>query len=530
MNDSNHRASPEEAPLSEPRTNESPQEPLFPTEASASASAAGSPLACAAPTVDISWAERPSRALIRLAGPITVSMLSYSTMTMVSTAFVARVGADQLAGVGLAGILGFTLMCFGIGLARATKTLVSQSLGAGRTDRIDDYLAAGLALAAVLSVAASAAAFAIAPLTRFICASPAVAEHAATYLRIRMLGAFLVLGFATLRELRYGEGDTAGPMRASVVGNLVNLLADVLFILGLGWGVAGAAIATLLGNTTELWRVAWPMRRRLARLRLHRDAMLAVWRQGVPNGVQFILEVGSFLLLTAVIAGMSPRQGAAHQMVLTVMNVSFLPCHAIGESVSVLVGQAVGAGRFDLMRKVASRGLLLGASYGLFFTLLVALLGANVAGALSGDDRELAAVATTLLHVSMLFLVSDAANVVGRGALRGASDVKWAARVAVLTSWLATPPLAWLLGVHFGWGAAGGWIAIALEIAIGAALFWQRIVRGGWLVAAQAAQREVREIAPSLATELEAASAVRNADSDVSAPARQAPAKGEVAA
>lgn len=487
------------------------------------------PESAPAPTLDISWAARPSRALLRLAGPITVSMVSYSMMTMVSTAFVARVGADQLAGVGLAGILGFTLMCFGIGLTRATKTLVSQSLGAGRTDRIDDYLAAGLALAAVLSVAASAAAFAIAPLTRFICASPAVAEHAATYLRIRMLGAFLVLGFATLRELRYGEGDTSGPMRASVVGNLVNLLADALLILGLGWGVAGAAIATLLGNSVELWRVAWPMRRRLARLRLHRDAVLAVWRQGVPNGVQFILEVGAFLLLTAVIAGMPSKQGAAHQMVLTMMNVSFLPCHAIGESVSVLVGQAVGAGRFDLMRKVASRGFLLGTSYGLFFTLLVALIGERAAGALSGADRELASVATTLLHVSMLFLWSDAANVVGRGALRGASDVKWAARVAVITSWLATPPLAWWLGIHLGWGAAGGWVAIALEIAIGAALFWRRILRGGWLPAAHAARREVTEIAPSSASstgsavspvsavalaEVPELVAVRNADED----------------
>lgn len=460
----------------------------------------------------VDWAERPNRALIRLAWPITVSMLSYSTMTLVSTAFVARIGADELAGVGLAAVLGFALLCFGIGLSRATKTLVSQALGAGRADRNDDYLAAALALAGALAVAATVAAYALAPLTIYICASPAAAEHASTYLRIRMLGAFLVLGFATLREMRYGEGDTQAPMRASVVGNIVNLALDVVLILGLEWGVAGAAIAVLFGNATELVLVAWPMRHRLRRLTLRRDALLAVWRQGVPNGVQFILEVGAFLLLTGVIAGMSSAQGAAHQMVLQVMNVAFLPAHAIAESTSVLAGQAVGAGRFDLVRKVASRGLLLGTAYGLLFSVMVVVLGDQVASALAGRDRELGAVATTLMHVSLLFLWSDAANVVGRGVLRGASDVKWAARVAVITSWVTTPPLAWLLGIHLEWGAAGGWLALAIEIGVGAGIFWARIVRGGWIPAATRAQREVSEMArvepasPETAASPEAAS------------------------
>ncbi len=461
------------------------------------AAPASAPAAPAAPSgaPALSWADRPNRALIRLAWPITVSMLSYSTMTLVSTAFVAHLGADQLAGVGLAGVLGFALMCFGIGLSRAAKTLVSQSLGAGRADRVNDYLAASLALAGLLSIAGTAAAWALSLVTPYICASPAAAEHAATFLRIRTLGIVLVLAFATLREFRYGEGDTSGPMRASVVGNVVNLVSDVVLILGLGWGVKGAAVSVLLGNAVELCLIALPMRHRLGRLTLRRDALVAVWRQGVPNGVQFILEVGAFLLLTGVIAGMSSRQGAAHQLVLQVMNVAFLPAHALAEATCVLVGQAVGAGRFELLRKVALRGLWLGTAYGLVFSGFVVVLGDAVVDALSSGDAELAGIATTLMHVALLFLWSDASNVVARGVLRGASDVKWAARVAVLTSWLTTPPLAWLLGIHFGWGAAGGWVAIAVEIAVGSALFWHRIMVGGWLPAASAAKQEVSEIA-----------------------------------
>ena len=83
------------------------------------------------------------------------------------------------------------------------------------------------------------------------------------------------------------------------------------------------------------------------------------------------MEVGSFLLLTATVAQMSSADGAAHQLVLQIVNVSFLPAHAIAEAASVLVGQAVGAGRYDLVKRVAGRALGVGLAYA---TLCLAVL------------------------------------------------------------------------------------------------------------------------------------------------------------
>src|SRR4051794_12683178 len=91
---------------------------------------------------ELSWSERPGRELLKLAWPITVSMLSYATMTLASTAFVAQVGSDELAGVGLGAVVGFAFLCFGIGLLRGAKTLVSQAVGAQRRDRIPELLGA----------------------------------------------------------------------------------------------------------------------------------------------------------------------------------------------------------------------------------------------------------------------------------------------------------------------------------------------------------------------------------------------------
>lgn len=441
--------------------------------------------------LSLGWTERPGRELLRLAWPITVSMLSFSTMTLASTAFVAHLGADELAGVGLGGVVGFALVCFGIGLLRGAKTLVSQAVGAGRRDRIPELLGAALALAVALGCAATLAGQLIAPMLGALSASPRAGHFAAQYLAIRSLGATLVLLYAALREARYGQGDSRAPMRASLTGNAVNIALDVVLILGLGWGVKGAAVATICGNVTELLRLAWPMRADLRALRVRRIALREVWAQGVPNGLQFIMEVGAFLILTVMVARMSAIDGAAHQMVLHLVNVSFLPAHALGESAAVLVGQAVGANRDALVARVARRTLTIGASYAALCVVVYAVLGALITRAMSGGDGALAARATMLVHVSLAFLVADAANVIARGVLRGASDVRYAAIVGIATSWLTTPPLAWALGVACGLGAVGGWIGLAVEIFVGASLYWLRVVRGGWRPAAAAARRSM---------------------------------------
>src|SRR5437868_1662406 len=181
-------------------------------------------------SAELSWTERPGRELLRLAWPITVSMISFSAMTLASTAFVAHVGADELAGVGLGGVVGFAIVCFGIGLLRGAKTVVSQAVGAGRRDRIPALLGAALALALALGLASTLVAQLVAPLLEPLCASPRAGRFAAQYLAIRSLGATIVLLYAALREASYGVGDSARPMRASLVANAVNIALDVVLI------------------------------------------------------------------------------------------------------------------------------------------------------------------------------------------------------------------------------------------------------------------------------------------------------------
>jgi multidrug resistance protein, MATE family len=444
------------------------------------------------------WKHRPFPELVRLAGPIAVSMLSYSVMTMVGTLFVGRLGAAALAGIGVGGVMAFNLLCFGIGLLRSVKVLVSQAVGAGRREQASFYVGAGLVIAlgfGAIDIVAGRLGSGL--LTWFVDGEDA-AQMARSYLEVRVLAAPAALACVALRESRYGLGDASSPMRATVCANLLNIALDFLLVRRLGWGVAGAAWSTVAASAFEL---AWLLSTQravgpaIALGRRSVEAARAVWKLGVPIGVQFLLEVGAFSTLTAIVASLGKVQAGAHQIALQVIHVSFLPAFALGEAASVLAGQAVGAGEVRQVRKVARLALWAACGYTAFCGTVFAV-GARVIAGTFGHEPELIAATTSLLYVAAVFQVFDGANVVARSLLRGTGDVKYAATVSVLTSWVCTPPLAWLLGRAAGLGALGGWLGICLEIIVGAAVLWLRLEKLGWLPAARRARQDMLRLRP----------------------------------
>ncbi|HXU70748.1 MAG TPA: MATE family efflux transporter [Polyangia bacterium] len=419
-----------------------------------------------------------------MAGPIAVSMLSYSIMTLVDTLVVGRLGTASLAGVGLGGTVAFALLCFWFGLLRGTKTLVAQAIGAGRRDLVGAYRAAALGTALVAGVAMIAVGQVAASLLGHVAATPAAGHAARTYLHIRNLAAPMTLTFGALREVRYGEGDARSPMLASIAANVVNVALSTTFVFACGWGVAGVAAATALAQSSEA-AFLWLLERRIhgrITARATREHVRALVRIGLPTGLQLGLEVGSFAILTAFIASLSETQMAAHQIALQAVQFSFLPAFAIAEGAQVLAGQAVGARREALVMRVAWLAVLTAGVYTAVCSLAFAL-GAPLIVAGFTSSAALAAVTVRLLRVAALFQVSDGANIVARAVLRGVGDMRFAAVIGVLTAWLMTPPLTWLLGAHAHLGAAGGWLGLCGESVLGATLLWRRLRSGAWRAA-----------------------------------------------
>jgi MATE family multidrug resistance protein len=432
------------------------------------------------------WRRRPFLELMKLAWPIAISTLSYATMTLVGTLFLGRIGPAALAGAGLGGVATFFVLCFGFGTLRGAKVLVSQAVGAGDRDAVQKWLWTGVYSAIALGLTMLVLGQLMALCVPWLAASREMGESAAIYTSVRMLGAPFVMVFVALREHRWGVSDTRSPMVASLAGNLTNLALDWLFIVVLDYGVAGAAMGAVAGQCVELSVLVF-VELRISGARPRRitwNDVRALFAVGLPTGAQFVLEVGSFALLTAIVSSLGEREMAAHQIALQVVHFSFLPTMALAEAGSVLAGQAVGAGEVRLVRRVARLGLVGAVAYTALCTLVLVGFSGPIAWAFT-DDAALHHTTVMLLWVSAFFQISDGAAMVSRGVLRGTGDVTYPAVVGIVTAWVCTPPLAWVLGRLLGLGALGGWIGISAEITIAAALFWWRLERGGWLRSAK---------------------------------------------
>ncbi len=426
-----------------------------------------------------------------LSWPIAAALLGNVAMGLVDTKLAGGLGPSALGGVGVGTVFMYLAYNIAFGLMRGVCVRTAHAVGEGRPDDGYAYAKAGVVLGGLLGVVVMLACRDISPVLVFVGADPALILGARDFLAAVTLGAPATCALAALVQHRRGLSDARVPMVTGIAGNVVNAVLAWALIhghLGLpALGVRGAGLATATADVLSLLALgalfvrdarAAGARSPSRGLGLGR-AMREVAELGMPTGAQFFVETLAFATFTAVISGISNEEMASHQIALACLRVSFLPGVAVSEAASVLVGQALGRRRLaeaDLVVRSALRiAIVFMAGCGLVF----GLLGGTLA-ALFSADGSVVAITRRLLLVAALFQVLDAANIVLRGSLRGAKDVRMTAAFGILVVWGCVPTSAYLLGKLLGLGALGGWLGFVLETTIGALVFWRRWSRGVW--------------------------------------------------
>jgi MATE family multidrug resistance protein len=426
------------------------------------------------------------REVTALAWPIATGLLGDAAMGLVDAKLVGGLGAAALGGVGLGLTLTYLGYSFVFGLMRGVKVRTAYAVGRGTPEDGARYALAGAGMGLVVGLAMWALGRDIGWAFRLLGADAELREHGRAFFAAITWGAPGVFVMSALIQHRQGLGDARTPMVVGIAGNVVNALLAWSLIYGHfglpALGVAGAGYATALTQTLQAAAlIALLVRSRPSRawsLPLARAAR-EVASLGVPTGLHFATEMLAFTTFTAILGSLGQVEIAAHQIALMVIRASFLPGVAVGEAASVLVGQALG--RRDLSRADQATRASLAAAVAFMAACgaVFAVFGSNIARAFTGD-ASVARVATHLLWIAAAFQVLDAVNIVLRGALRGAKDVRVVAAIGIAVIWLCVPTAAFLLGRLAGWGAVGGWCGFVGETALASALLWLRFRRGAW--------------------------------------------------
>jgi MATE family multidrug resistance protein len=429
-----------------------------------------------------------TRELFQLAWPIAAGMLGETALGLVDTKLVGGLGAAPLGGVGMANVLLFLGYSIVFGLMRGVKVRAAYATGEGRHGDALRYAHAGLVCGAAAGVLIAIVAQDLTWVLELLKVEPDMLPYARDFLSARSLGAVGTCSVAALIQYRQGIGDTRTPMLIGLGGNLVNAVLAYGMIYGHfglpALGVRGAgygtAITELLELAVLLGLMVWQGKAKATAPPISlRQALGEVASLGVPTGIHFGLEISAFTTFTAILGSFGAVQMAAHQIALATIRASFLPGAALAEAASVLVARALSRKRLDEADRVALSSLSLGVGFMSLCGIVFALFGSAISRVFSAD-AEVIDVARRLLLVAGVFQTFDAVNMILRGALRGAKDVRWVAIVGTLVVWSAIPGAAFVLGRGLGWGAFGGWIGFVLETILGSILMGWRWYRGSW--------------------------------------------------
>ena len=424
------------------------------------------------------------REILRLAVPAFGALVAEPLFLLVDSAIVGHLGTPQLAGLGVAGSLLATAVSLCVFLAYGTTAAVARRVGAGdlRTaiaQGIDGlWLAAGLGC--LLAIAGLVAAE---PLVSVFDPSPQTTAYALTYLRVSLAGLPSMLVVLAATGVLRGLQDTRTPLVVAAMGAVSNAVLNLVLVYGVGLGVAGSALGTVLAQTGMAAAFAVVVvrgaRRHRASLRPDLAGVRAAASAGVPLLVRTATLRAALLVMTYVATDAGTAAVAAHQVAFTIWMLLSLALDAVAIAGQAIVGRYLGAGDAPGARAATRRMVEWGAAAGVVLALVVVGLRTAYVPVFT-PDAEVRALLASVLVVAAVFQPVCGVVFALDGVLIGAGDGRYLAWAGLATLVVFLPLAGWVLAADGGlvalWWAFNAFLAARLVTLV---LRWRG---GAWLV------------------------------------------------
>jgi putative MATE family efflux protein len=431
------------------------------------------------------------RAVIMLAVPMVMEMAMESLFAVADVFWVAHLGANAVATVGLTESMMTMIYTAAMGLSIGAMALVARRIGEQDSEGASRAAAQSILLGVMVAALIAAVGAPQAPeLLRMMGASAEVIHSGGTFTRVMLGGNATVLLLFLMNAVFRGSGDAAIAMRVLWFGNLLNIVLGPCFIFGLGpfpaLGVTGAAVATNIGRgSAVVFQLVMLARGRgrvkLARRHLHLDlsVMKSVVRLSGSGTIQILIGTASYVGLVRILSVFGSDALAGYTIGIRVIIFALLPAFGVSNAAATMVGQNLGAGRPDR----AERAVWTAAVYNMIVLGVVGLVffvGAGVIARLFTSDPAVQPFAISCLRVVSLGFVFYACGMVLTQAFNGAGDTWTPTVMNLFVFWLWEIPLAWWLAIRAGLGPRGVFIALTVAYSTLAVVSAVLFRRGGW--------------------------------------------------
>lgn len=392
-----------------------------------------------------------SREILALAVPAFATLVSEPLLLLADSAIIGHLATTSLAGLGLAGNVIGVVVGLCIFLAYGTTSSVARLLGAGRrrdalTEGFDGMvLGAGLGLVLALLMQLLGPA-----IIGLYDPSPQVAGEALTYLRVTSLGFPALLVMLSSTGVLRGLQDTRTPLYVAVGVNLCNMGLNLLFVYGLGLGILGAAIGTVLSQSAAAVLLAVVVlrgaRREQAPLVFRPGGILKAARSGVWLVLRTASLQTSITATTIVATHLGVIGLAAHQVANSWWSFLAFALDALAIACQAIIGRHLGAGDVATARHVMRTALQWGVGGGAVLGAVIIAVRPLLIPIFTPDAAVAAQLSGALLVVGLLQPLAGVVFVLD-GVLIGAGDARYLALAGLLATALHLP-FVWLLDVN----------------------------------------------------------------------------------
>ena len=419
-----------------------------------------------------------TRAIFLLAVPMVLEMLMESLFAIVDVFWVARLGAESVATVGLVEAILTLVYAVGMGLGLSATAMVARRVGEKDHEGAAVAGVQAVTLGLVVGIAAGAPCLYAAPhLLRLMGASAAVLAVGTTYARITMGGCLVVLLLMLNNAVFRGAGDAAIAMRVLWLSNSINLLLDPCLIFGLGpfprLGVTGAAVATFTGRSIgvvyQLYRLSQGgehIRIAARQVRIHAAVMTRLLRVSLTGIAQMLVPHIAWLSLIRIVSVFGSAALAGYAIAIRIIVFFILPSWGLSGAAATLVGQNLGAQQPQRAEKsVWKTGIYNALVMGAVGAFFVAFAGTIIR--LFTRDPEIVSVSTACLRIVSVGNIGYAYEMVMMQAFNGAGDTLTPTIVNFFGFIVLEIPLAYVLAISLGMQTQGvSWAITISESAI----------------------------------------------------------------
>jgi multidrug resistance protein, MATE family len=421
-----------------------------------------------------------------LAYPVMLSQLGHVTMGVADNIMVGNLGAANLAGAGLANVAFNFLLLFGIGVSYAITPLVATADGERDDSKIASILKHGLLINICNSLILIALVLLGMRVLYHINQPPEVVELATPYLSIIAFSLIPILIFQTFRQFTEGISLTRIAMIIVIASNFINIGLNYLLIYGHGGfpalGLNGAGYATLASRIIMAAAFAGYIyfaprfknyRAGFSFGNYSKQLISKMLHIGIPAGMQFIFEVAAFDFSLVMMGWLGTKALAAHQIAINLATISYMTTSGLAAAATIRVSNFLGQKDFGNLRQAAYSLLGLAMMIMTAWAVLF-IVGKNSLPHFYVTDMEVITIAGPLLIIAGLFQLSDGAQVVCIGALRGLQDVKIPSVLIFVSYWVIGLPLGYCFTFIWGWGPVGIWVGLLIGLTLTASAMFLR--------------------------------------------------------